>query len=104
MQPALEASFKSFSSLQTQGIGRNAYLLVERFGWFSISLALVVDDNRLFLIPRRWSCLSVPLPSVLLPGGKSFESEKNGQFNFDVEISAPIIGLIVTYKGALERQ
>jgi hypothetical protein len=95
---------KIFSSYQMRGSGKNDYLLIERFGLMSVALALVVEGDRLHLIPRRWSCLGVPLPKFLLPTGQSFESEQNGQFNFDVEISAPILGLIVAYKGALERK
>lgn len=95
---------KIFSSLQTLGSGKNAYLLVERFGLVNVSLALVVDGNRLRLIPRRWSCLGIPLPKFLLPRGESFESEEDGQFKFDVEIVAPVIGLIVAYQGTLTPQ
>ena len=93
---------KIFSSLQTLGRGKNAYLLIERFGMITVSLALVVDENRLFLIPRRWSCFGIPLPKFALPRGKSFESEVGGVFKFDVEISAPMIGLIVAYHGTLK--
>lgn len=95
---------KIFSSHQRRGSGKNDYLLMERFGLISVALALVIEGDRLLLIPRRWSCFGIPLPKVLLPTGRSFESEKDGQFNFDVEISAPILGLIVAYRGVLERK
>jgi hypothetical protein len=93
---------KTFSSHQKRGSGKNDYLLVERFGLVSVALALVIEGDRLFLVPRQWSCLGIPLPTFLLPTGRSFEREKDGQFNFDIEISAPIIGLIVAYNGALK--
>lgn len=93
---------KTFTSFQDYGTGKNDYLLVERFGLIRVALALVVEEDRLFFIPRRWSCLGVPLPGFLLPKGKTFETEVNGKFCFDVEIVAPIIGLIVAYKGELE--
>jgi hypothetical protein len=95
---------KIFSSHQRRGRGKDDYLLVERFGLISVALALVIEVNRLFLIPRRWSFLGIPLPKFLLPTGRSFESEQDGRFNFDVEISAPILGLIVAYRGALEQK
>lgn len=94
---------KIFSSLQTLGRGKNAYLLVERFGLITVSLALVVDDDRLCLIPRRWSFIGMPLPKFALPSGKSFETDVDGAFKFDVEISAPMIGLIVAYNGTLKQ-
>ena len=81
---------------------RNEALLVERFGWISVALALVVEGERLLLIPRRWSCLGLPLPRRLLPKGTSFETEVDGRFVFNVEIAAPGVGLIVNYRGWLQ--
>jgi hypothetical protein len=95
---------KSFSSFQIAGTGKNDRLLIERFGLLSISLALVVEGDQLFLVPRRWNCFGIPLPKALLPRGRSFETEKDGRFCFDVEISAPLVGLIVAYNGTLEPQ
>ncbi|MGH1330661.1 MAG: DUF4166 domain-containing protein [Paracoccaceae bacterium] len=91
-----------FSSTQIIGAGRNAHLLVERFGPVRVALAVVLRDEKLFLIPRRWSFLGLPLPRVLLPSGNSFEAELDGKFQFDVEIAAPLVGLIVGYRGVLE--
>lgn len=95
---------KTFSSFQTLGKAKNDYLLVETFGIIDVALALVVRDEKLFLVPRRWSCFRIPLPSAFLPKGQSFETQEDGFFRFDVEIAAPWIGLIVAYKGKLERQ
>ena len=92
---------KRFTSHQSCGSGRNASLLVERFGVAAFALALVVEDGRLHLIPRRWSFLGIPMPQWLLPGGTSFETAEGGAFTFNVEITAPLAGLIVTYKGTL---
>jgi hypothetical protein len=93
---------RTFTSLQRVGSGRNEHLLLERFGPIEIALALVIEDSRLFLVPRRWTVLGIPLPGALLPGGTSFESAKDGRFAFDVEIGAPLVGLIVGYRGTLE--
>ncbi|MDH7800284.1 hypothetical protein P3T31_000307 [Rhizobium sp. AN70] len=93
---------RRFSSTQSVGKGRNQYLLEERFGIVTVALALVLDGGRLALIPRRWSVLGIPLPGFLLPSGVSFESEEEGQFRFDVEISLPFVGLVVAYRGTLE--
>ncbi len=94
---------KQFSSSQSLGRSREDRLLIERFGPISVALALVKEADRLYFIPRRWRILGLPLPSFLLPSGRSFETEKDGQFCFDVEISAPLIGLIVAYRGLLKR-
>lgn len=92
---------KVFSSVQSRGTGRNEGLLMERFGVASFALAIVVKDGRLGLVPHRWSLLGIPMPRFLLPTGLSFETEESGEFCFDVEISAPLVGLIVAYKGTL---
>ena len=92
---------RSFTSVQSAGRGRDQHLLVERFGVAAFALALVVEGDRLLLVPRRWSLLGIPMPRALLPTGASFETERDGQFHFDVEITAPLIGLIVAYRGTL---
>ena len=94
---------QSFSSWQQCGYGRNTHLLVERFGIFDVALALVVDGDRLNLVPRRWSVLGIPLPKALLPKGTSFETGRQGRFCFDVTIALPIFGHIVSYQGSLDR-
>ena len=93
---------KIFSSFQELGTGKNDYLLMERFGIINVALALVVEQDRLFLIPRSWSCLGIRMPAFLLPNGQSFETERNGCFCFDVEIAVPFFGLIVAYNGELK--
>ena len=93
---------QSFSSVQTCGTGKDQYLLVERFGIASFALALVIEDGRLLLIPRQWALAGIPMPSIFLPTGTSYETVQNGQFGFNVEISMPLIGKIVAYKGTLD--
>jgi Domain of unknown function (DUF4166)/Saccharopine dehydrogenase NADP binding domain len=92
---------KSFSSEQFEGTGRSEYLLVERFGIFSFAMALVWAEKRLSLVVRRWSCLGIPLPLSLAPGGEAFEFVRDGKFHFHVEIKLPLAGLIVRYRGSL---
>lgn len=93
---------KRFTSLQSRGAGRDDYLLVERFGPLSFAMALVIEQDRLCLVPRRWSAFGCPMPRWLMPDGASFETEADGQFRFDVEITAPLTGLIVAYRGSLD--
>ena len=94
---------KRFSSLQAAGHGRNARLLVESFGPIHVALALVIEGDRLFLIPRHWALWRLPLPKALLPKGASFETQLDGTFRFNVEIATPVVGLIVRYQGQLNR-
>jgi len=92
-----------FHSVQSRGTGRNAHLLMERFGPITVALAVTIIEDRLYLIPRHWSFLGLPLPKFLMPAGNSFETETDGKFTFDVEIAAPLIGLIAAYRGHLNR-
>ncbi len=93
---------QTFESFQSLGVGRNAHLLMERFGVVTVALAVVVKGERLYLEPRRWSVMGIPLPTALLPSGDSFETEADGRFRFDVVIGAPVVGLIAAYRGWLE--
>lgn len=83
----------------TREAGQN--LLVERFGFVAVASALRLESGKLFILPQSWSLLGVPLPRRLRPNGMTFETEEDGRFRFHVEISAPILGLIISYDGAL---
>lgn len=92
---------ESFSSVQFAGEGRSDALLCESFGPLSFAMALVLDGARLRLVLRRWSLLGIPLPLWLAPRSDAYESVESGRFSFHVEISHPICGLIVRYRGRL---
>lgn len=92
---------KRFSSFQKAGTGRFAGLLSERFGPLEFGLALVVEGERLKLVTREWRAFGIPMPRFLAPGGDAFEHVVDGRFNFHVEISHRLTGLIVRYRGSL---
>lgn len=95
---------RRFSSLQYEGAGKSERLLCERFGPLVFAMALVREEGRLALVLRRWSVFGVPLPLWLAPRSDSHESEEAGLFRFHVEISHPLVGLIVRYRGWLKPQ
>jgi hypothetical protein len=95
---------RRFESTQEEGQGRSARLMCERFGVFSFSMALVVEGERMRLIMRRWTLLGVPLPLALAPRIDAYEHVEAGRFRFRVEISHPLTGLIVRYRGWLVPQ
>jgi hypothetical protein len=74
---------------------------MEQFVPIKVALALVAKDEKLFLIPRRWSILGLPLPKALLPTGTSFEAQVEGIFRCEIEIAAPLIGVTDAYQGEL---
>ena len=94
---------ESFSSRQFAGRGRSDGLLCERFGPLTFAMALVPENGRLSLVLRRWSAFGLPLPMWLCPRSNSYEDTESGRFRFNVEIGHPFTGLIVRYKGWLQR-
>jgi hypothetical protein len=94
----------SFASIQEAGRGRADRLLVERFGPVAFGLALVLDQEKLWLVVRCWSVFGLPLPVALAPRGEAYESAEDGRFHFRVEIRHPFTGLIVRYRGWLVPQ
>jgi hypothetical protein len=94
-------SGRRFASTQEEGRGRFQRLLCERFGPFAFGLALVLDGGRLCLVARRWTAFGIPLPLTFAPRGDAHEHAADGRFNFHVEISHPLTGLIVRYQGWL---
>jgi len=91
-----------FRSCQAAGRGKDQGMLVESFGGAAFTLALEIRQDRMYLIPRRWTLFGLPMPGFLLPRGDSFETAADKRFCFHVEIRAPIAGLIVGYQGWLE--
>jgi hypothetical protein len=94
---------ESYSSRQFAGRGRSERLLCERFGPLTFAMALVPEEGQLRLVLRRWSAFGVPLPMWLCPRSDSYETAEAGRFHFHVEISHPLTGLIVRYRGWLVR-
>jgi Domain of unknown function (DUF4166) len=92
---------RSFASVQTEGRGRHARLLVERFGPFRFALAVVLNEGRLSLVARHWDFLGLPLPLWLAPDGEAYEFAADDVFHFHVEIRHWLTGLIVRYHGWL---
>lgn len=93
---------RKFSSFQTEGHGYADKLLVEKFGPATFWLALVLKDEQLHLVTRRWSVFGIPMPLALSPNASTYEYEEDGKFCFHVEMKSLLIGLIVRYEGGLE--
>jgi len=64
--------------------------------------ALEKQADQLHLIARHWRLFGIPMPRFLLPGGASFETVESERFHFNVNITAPLIGRIVEYRGWLQ--
>ena len=95
---------RHFGSRQFQSTlsARGKYLR-ESFAFVSILFMLETDANGLRMLPVRWAALGIPLPKILWPGIVAYETEIDGRFHFYVEASMPLIGLVVRYRGELQR-
>ena len=78
-------------------------LLRERAGPVTFLFAPEASGEGLALNLRGVRFLGVPLPRFAHPSVRTFESERDGRYSFDVEGSLPLVGLIVRYAGWLER-
>jgi len=92
---------KSFSSFQSEGRVPSQRLLSERFLMFDFDFALVFESDRLSLVVRHWRVFGIPLPLGLSPIKNTFEYVEDERFCFHVEVSLPLVGLIVRYQGSL---
>ena len=74
----------------------------ERFGLFKGELDLLVENECLRLPVTRGWFAGLPLPRLLLPRSDSSEYVHNGDFRFDITLSAPLgVGFLVRYCGYL---
>lgn len=88
-----------FRSVQDERGG----LLRERAGPVTFLFALQASGEGLVLILRGVRVFGMPLPRFAHPRVRTFESERDGRYRFEVEGSLPLVGLIVRYAGWLER-
>lgn len=91
---------KSMTSvLSSQGGG----LMLERFAPFTFGLKLERDAKSIQMPLGHWSIGKLTLPGFLAPRSETTEHiDGDGRFRFDVRLSAPLIGLLVHYRGWLE--
>lgn len=92
----------AFSSVLSRP--RSGGRVSERFGPLSMDLTLTPDGERLIYRVDGWRLGPVPLPRALGPSTRAHEEvDAQGRFVFDVEISAPLVGRLVRYRGWLGR-
>lgn len=76
----------------------------ERFGPLCMELSLTPEAGRLVYRVEGWRLGPIPLPRALGPSTRAHEEvDAEGRFVFDVEISLPLLGRLVRYRGWLVR-
>jgi hypothetical protein len=76
--------------------------LIESVGPFHLQLRLEVRDHRLHYVLERVTLLGVSVPRSLAPDLEAWEGERNGRYEFAVEVRLPVIGRLVRYEGLLD--
>lgn len=78
-------------------------MLWERVGPSTFVFALDTSADGMALKLRSVRFLGIPLPRFISPSVRTFESEREGRYHFEVEASLPVLGRIVRYAGWLEK-
>jgi Domain of unknown function (DUF4166) len=78
--------------------------LYERVGPTTFVFTPLASSEELALRLDGFRVLGVPLPRFLHPTVHTFERERDGRYEFQVEAHLPLFGLLVRYAGWLEPQ
>jgi hypothetical protein len=78
--------------------------LCERVGPTTFVFTPVASGNGLALRLDGLRVLGLPLPRILHPSMRTWECERKGRYQFEVEARLPFAGLIIRYGGWLVRQ
>jgi uncharacterized protein DUF4166 len=76
--------------------------LRERAGPTTFVFTVLASAEGLALRLDGFRVIGVPLPRLLHPAVRTFECEREGRYEFEVEARLPLFGLLVRYAGWLE--
>ena len=94
---------RRFGERQFQSCFRlNGGRLIESLGPFRLKLRLDVRNHRLRYVLERVTLFGVLVPRALAPTLEAWEGERDGRYEFAVEVRLPIIGRLVRYEGLLD--
>jgi hypothetical protein len=75
--------------------------LRERVAMATFVFATAASTDGLALKLEGFRVFGVPLPRLLHPAVRTFESDQGGRYCFEVEAHLPLVGLLVRYSGWL---
>jgi hypothetical protein len=76
--------------------------LIESLGPFRLQLRLEVREQRLQYVLERVTLLGISVARSLAPSLEAWEGERDGRYDFAVEVRLPMIGRLVRYEGLLD--
>src|SRR5262245_2187833 len=95
---------RRYTSTMELGTGRDQGLLIEHFGLFDLRFQLHPQPEGLVWSLIGWRCLRIPLPRWSVPHIKCIESADGDRYTFDIDVSFPLIGWLMHYRGWLLAQ
>jgi len=81
---------------------RDEDFLVEQMGPLSLYLQPMCEGGRLVYRLIATQIGPIALPRFFAPSMNAWESEKDGKYAFEVDVSLPLLGRLVRYAGQLE--
>jgi hypothetical protein len=92
---------RRYASTMQLGTGRDQGLLIEHFGPFDLRFRLHVVPAALSWSLIGWRLLRIPLPRWSVPEIDCVESADADRYTFDIDVTFPVIGWLMHYRGWL---
>ena len=92
---------RRYASTMELGSGRDQGFLIEHFGLFDLRFQLSPLPEGLAWSLVGWRCLRIPLPRWSVPHIKCVESADGDRYTFDIDVTFPLIGWLMHYRGWL---
>ena len=93
----MKSTFKPIGTIE------DGYWL-EQTGPLAMMLTVDIKDQGWHWRCLRFKYLGLPLPVWLFPKSKAYKFIDNGGYRFYVGFEAPLVGLLLSYSGVLEKQ
>jgi Domain of unknown function (DUF4166) len=92
---------RRYTSTIKAGSGRDQGLLIERFRAFDLRFQLAGSREGVAWVLIGWRFLRIPLPLWSVPQVKCLESADGERYTFDIDVTFPLIGWLMHYRGWL---
>ena len=92
---------RRYASTMEVGAGRDQGLLIEHFGLFDLRFQLGASHEGLAWSLIGWRFLRIPLPRWSIPKIDCVESADGERYTFDIDVTFPVIGWLMHYRGWL---
>ena len=95
---------RRYQSAIAAGTGRDAGFLIEHFGLFDLKFRLTPQADGLQWSLAGWRFAGIRLPRWSVPKIECLESADGERFTFDIDVTFPLIGWLIHYRGWLMPQ